>query len=135
MPGRWRFAHAWMVMLLLTGLVGLSSPRGVNAFRPAAGSSALALTAVPGMYTVFLTWSSIQGATGYEIQVRDAVHLEFNILTSVNDTANSYLAQNLMSAKHYEFRVQAYNEKALIADDTVAFMTMSYQVLLPQIMR
>jgi hypothetical protein len=134
MAGGWRFAYAWIVMLLLTGPVG-PSPRGVNAFQPAASSGALALTAVPGVSTVFLSWSPIQDATVYEIQVWDLVHLEFKVWTSVNNTANSYLARKLMPAKQYTFRVQAFtfNGTIPIAEDTVTFMTKSCQILLPQV--
>jgi hypothetical protein len=129
MPGRWRCAHGLMVMLFLTGLVGFSSPRAVNASGP------LGLTAVPGKYSVYLTWSTIQGANSYQIQVWDPVVLKFDAWASVNGSASSYLGRDLSPAKPYEFRVQAFNGATCILEDTVAFMTMAYEVWVPQIKR
>ena len=58
---------------------------------------------------VELSWDSVEGATGYEVEVQDAVTGEYTLLGTARET--SYLHEGLEYDASYTYRVRAVRQK------------------------
>lgn len=60
--------------------------------------------------TLDFSWDEVSGATGYRIYQYDADTEAYKVLKTITTGETGYLAENLLSAQEYRFKVRAYKK-------------------------
>ncbi len=120
-----------IIIALAASLTGFVAPAAAHRYRSTGDAAGLALTVVPGAYSILLAWSPVQGAESYLVQKMGSNPLVFYTLAQLGASAASYLVQDLNANQHYQLRVEARNQSGVLDFGNVEVYTMPYQFVLP----